>query len=523
MPKAAAKKKPVPVNAPPVPTMPVAQVQAPPPQPQANGTPLLAPSAPALPVVYDELLIQERSTASPLGPLSVEDVEVLLDWETEKAYQARMMGENPGSKPEAWIYGEVYHCLDTDKQKVRCWRNAGNRPFDQSWCDDLIHTILYGQWAGPHTIPGETVNCEIIRISKFGRVISGQHQMTALKLADEWLQKSRAQPGNAVEPKFPAWNGHEHPFIETLVSTGMSEDPRVLQTVDYVKPRTVADMLYTMELYRDKMPVERKEMTRILSSAIDVLWNRTETKGYKTHPEVVGFLERHKRLLKCVEHLFTENRASVDGGRKIGKLRLSPGQCSALCYLMGSNQSDATVKKLGDFDYGDVYRNESPPSERNLDWSYWDRAREFWARLGNDSDPGFDPVRVALRRLVDSEATSEENQGLGGRNDEKLAILAAAWDLFRDHNEALGVPFSDEDLEDGGALCLHYSDLDDKGNKLPPGEIKLIESADFHGIDSPQVTRKSKVAGSGPPEPPAPTREEIEKAMEEAAKRRAGK
>lgn len=461
-------------------------------------------------VVYDKLEITEYSSTSKHGPLTVEDVKTMLWWETEKEYQERMVKEVPSSKPEHWLFGDVYHCLNTKKEKVRCWNNANNRPFDMSWCEELIHTILYGHWAGPMMIPGETVNGETVRISRYGRVLSGQHQGTALVLAKEYLDIARSKPGYSDNPKYPAWEGHKEPVIETIVITGLSEDERVLRTIDYVKPRTTADMLYTMELFRQNSPVERKEMTRMLAAAIDLLWQRTDTKGYKTHPEVVGFLERHKRLLKCVEHIFVENSAKgADGGRKISKLRISAGHAAALCYLMACGSQKTT-------DYSDEYRNESPPSERNLDWSYWDQALDFWTCLAGARD--FIPVRMALGQLVDSTPDDENNQGLGGRMPEKLAILARAWERFKDHTSDKGPAFDNEDLAPDGQLCLTYTSVDSKGDPLPNGKIELVDIADFYGIDCPK--RAAKDPFRGQPEPPPPTKEEIERATEEALKRR---
>ena len=510
--------------------------------------------------------ITEWSSTSEKGPLTPEKIKMMLGWETEKEFQARMVASDPTSKPEHWLFGETgprnsltgefqpVHCLDTNKVKVVCWNNANNRPFDMPWSEDLIHTCLRGQWAGPLMMPGETINGETIRVSKYGRVLSGQHQGTACILADEWLQKYRLKPRKPGDPPpvdrlaqfgdgpYPAWEGHDHVVIETIVITGLSEDERVLRTIDYVKPRTTADMLYTMELYRDKTSTERKELTRMLSVGLDFLWTRTDAQGYRTHPEMVGFLERHRRLLKCVEHIFRENNSKglaspepcptcletgeLGGnicwrckgqkrvtipGRNISKLRLSVGQASTLCYLMGSS---------GPKTDGDLYRWGTPPEEKGLDWSYMDKAMEFWSRLAIDRS--FMQVRIALGRLVESDANNEDNQGQGGRLPEKLAILAKAWELFREHPPEGGEPFSDADLEPDGLLCLSYNDLDDKGNKLPDGQIKLLDVADFYGIDCPDVVQKPK-RGAPPTTPPAgapPTPEEIEKGKADALARR---
>jgi hypothetical protein len=443
-------------------------------------------------VVYDKVNLLEYSTTSERGPLTPSDIVDLLDWETEEQYQQRMVTANPGSTPEHWLYRDVFHCLNTKKRKVRCWNNANNRPFDEDWCEDLIHTALNGQWAGPLMMPGETVNGETVRISRYGRVLSGQHTLTAFKLADERLQESRTRPDNAADPKYPAWNGQEQVVLETIVVTGLSEDERVLRTIDYVKPRTVADILYTMPLFRERVPVERKEMTRMLSAAIDTLWDRTKAQGYKTHPEVVGFLERHRRLLKCVEPVFILNKKEATGGRKISSLKLSPGMCSALLYIMGSSGSKTD---------GDFYRNEFPPSEKCLDWSMWDKALDFWELIAKDNS--FMQVRRALSLLIDSSPTNDGNLGLGGRLNEKLAILSNAWDRWKSHPDGAPDPFEESDLAEGGILFLNYIDVDSNGNQLPDGMVELVDLADFYGIDCPD---KIKVN-----DPPPPTRDEIDR------------
>ena len=250
----------------------------------------------------------------------------------------------------------------------------------------------------------------------------------------------------------------------------------------------------------------------MLASALDLLWTRTATKGYQTHPEVVGFLGRHRRLLECVGHIFIENSAKgADGGRKISKLRVSPGHAAALCYLMGCGSEETT-------EYSDEYRNESPPSEKNLDWSYWDQAQDFWACLASSRD--FIPVRTALNRLVDSSVENDDNTGLGGRAPEKLAILAKAWQRYRDHKPSAGPAFDNGDLAPpDGALCLTYTSVNNKGEPLPVGRIDLVDVADFYGIDCP----RQGVANDpfrGQPDPPAPVGDDYERLKEEARARR---
>ncbi len=474
------------------------------------------PTAPERKLVYKKLDIREFSTASEHGPTTPEWWKVVLKWETEEEAQERQMKLYPGTTKDNWAFGDVYHCLDRQKRKVRCWNNANNRPFDQGWCDDLIHTLLVGQWAGPLTIPGETVNGETVRISKYGMVLSGQHQGTACILADEDLQKSRIRMNQTVnstqsrvgqgqtttkidgpvesESEYPAWDGHEHVVLETIVITGMSEDERVLRTIDYVKPRSTADMLFTMPLYRKRNSVERKELTRMLASALEMLWDRTDTRGYKTHPEMAMFLDRHKgHMLDAVEHVFMENLPFAEDGRLISKLYVNAGHASAMAYLMGSS---------GPKTNSDVYRTLGPPAEKGLDsqgkkfeldWSLWDHALLFWlllARAGSmdpkRKDLRFEIVRKKIGLLLTSDEDSENNQGLGGKPKEKLAVIAKAWDIWKELPPDHDTPFSEADLEPDGELNLSYTRVDATGKELPDGQVALIDQADFGGIDLPE-------------------------------------
>lgn len=497
-------------------------------------------------VKFPKLKITECSTtADPeeggRGPLTPEEWKHLLGWETETQYQVRKMQDDPGSSAEKWELREEYHCKNTKGEKVRCGKNPNNRPFDMVWCEHLIQTVLTGTWAGPHTIPGETVNGETVRIGKYESVLSGQHQGTAVILADEKLQLDRAREDYTPEnAKYPFWNGHDHPFIETILITGLSEDERVLRTIDYVKPRTAADMLYTMPLFRDNTSQQRREMTRMLSAAIDVLWKRTKALGYKTHPEVVGFLERHRRLLEFVEHLFTENSVeAAEGGRKISKLKLSPGTCAALGYLMACSGSD-------DDDYGERYRNGDPPSEKFLDFSMWDKATEFWTRMAGGMS--FIPVRYMLQNVLPMTSPynypDPMNLGNGGQEDEKLAVISKAWQVWKEHpglhGDDKGIPVFDQvrnpdgsisfpDLQVGGRLYLSYTNLSKErivnlppgadgekkkksigGKPMPDGKIRLIDLADFSGIDYFDETGDPDPDIDGQPEAPAPSPEEIE-------------
>ncbi len=109
---------------------------------------------------------------------------------------------------------------------------------------------------------------------------------------------------------------------------------------------------------------------------------------------------------------------------------------------------------------------------------------------------------------------------MSGKIDEKFAILSKAWQVYKDFPlESDEMPFTKDDLKPDGLFKLSYSDLDDKGNKLPDNQIKLLDEADFGGIDCLEQESKARKIVKALPMPPIATREEIERAKAEADKR----
>ena len=472
----------------------------------------LAPQAvvTARPIKYPLLAVDTFTGANAMTEALVKK---LIGWETEAEFGARM-GRATGTAPSAWKFTDavrdtttgksIEFVVDMDGNKAVMWHNTENRPLDLTWCKSLAEgEILERHWAGELTIDGTitgtfgsgdpaepmppievggrmykdgdaielprgTVNGSTICISRTGQWKSGQHSGVALIFACQLWRKNPL--------KYPGWT--TEPVIETIVVSGVSDDRDVAMTVDNVRPRSETDVFYTSGLFDDKLPSQRKEYARMLATAADFLWDRTDTQGYRTHSEVVAFVDRHKHLLQCVAHLFEEN--PKDGGRPISNLRLSPGQSAALCYIMGCSETD-----------GDVYRNGNPPSEDMkherkavVSWSNWEKAREFWAKIGAHAT--FLPVRAALQRLVDSDQESETNVGLGGRQSEKLCVLAKAWAAY-----AADIEIFEEDLR------LRYSapHTDNAGKYHPPA--LLDDAADFGGIDVPPVGGKDVADGTG--------------------------
>lgn len=516
------------------------------------------------PVIYPEVRAEVCHGAN---AITEADADTILDWVPESEFQRRKQKEQPGTEANAWTYGDVYMLRDasttTDKgvpngEKVRCLNNLDNRPFDERWSLGLTQTILKFQWAGtitisdviqqvygqpdvgmqPWTAPdgktyqigdliemsAGTINGSSIGLSRTGRVESGQHSLCALKRACQMYR-------NAPKGTYPEWDEYlsKHadrhnfgkyapgPVIETILVTGLSEDRRVLMTVDNCKQRTEADVFYTSDIFVKLRgnPGKRQEMSRMMAACVDLFWKRTDRKGYKTHSEVMQMVVDHPKLIKAVEHLFTENSEAlrnddgkVIGGNLISHLGLSAGQAACLCYLMGCSASD-----------GDEYRNGKPaPKEKKLDWSRWDKSKEFWAMIG--SHEGMEPLRRALlTKIISGGDVGEDGIELSGglAQRSKLCLLAKAWKTFAEERTR----FTELDLQEGGCLHLRYSPASSKTVKQADGSDKVIESqaelledpADFGGIDVPQ---RGDTDGETKPK----TKEELEREKEEIRKRR---
>jgi hypothetical protein len=379
----------------------------------------------------------------------------LLGWETEDEYKERT-GDKGARFDEITL-------TDVEGNRVRCWNNSHNRPFSDTWAYRLAQTVLNRQWAGPITMPGETINGETIVIGNRGAVESGQHRLIGLVLSKQmWGSDKQKEHWQTL------WK--TEPVLETIIVYGVSESARVLQTLDNVKPRSLSDVIYTSELFTDMTSVERKEGSRMLAAAIDLLWKRTEASSnhekYQTHSTSIGFFGRHKKLLEAVKDIFKLNE-----DRSLSALKLSPGMCAGALYFMASSVSDV-----------DTYRNEDPaPSEASLTFDRWEQAKELFGDIAADATK-VKPLRYAIGSLVDEDA------GGGGRTVEKLGLLAKAWVAT-----LAGGEMTAEDVQ------LEYAKDEDDVNHL-------INCPGFGGIDlGPSLDTEKSI----PPDP-----SEIEKQKE---------
>lgn len=349
--------------------------------------------------------------------INIAMARALLGWEDEGAYAERIMRERNAISKERFYYwppNKVPPGLEDNPDKAPEWlfkdlggnkvvltNNVGNREFKLPHCMSLAQDILNRRWK---------FNGESIIVGKTGITISAQHRLVALCLAgqiwggvdhDKWLSKWPSEP-----------------WIEALVVTGVDEDDDTIRTIDNVLPRTLKNVVETSPIFADLRPQAKRECSRMMSAAIDLLWLRTGAGAtingattYRTHSVEMDFVANHPRLADCVRHMHIENTGE---GRAISVLEISAGQASTMLYFMGSAATP-----------GDAYRDVPTPMDRNeasLDWQLWDKAKEFWFMLAADK-PAMTPLRQALQ-FVHPDTGKKKSAA------EKHAILAKAWGCF---------------------------------------------------------------------------------------------
>ena len=403
-------------------------------------------------VLYPEpkvkLLVKDKSMTAAMA-------KELLGWEEE------------GEKAR---FNDVYvHALKAVfGRKIRTTLNQHNRPWRVGNLLKLTQEILRGNWR---------LNGETRIIGQYGAVLNGQHTFAALiRAAELWAENPE---------DYPAWK--TEPTIETAVIYGISEDIEVVNTLDTVEARTLADAFCINPKFRDyysSLPEGKfRAATKALDSAVKLLWHRIgcEIDAFaprRTHSEALHFVERHLRLLECVKHILEE-----DEGGKIRSV-CSPGYAAGLLYLMGSYDSDS-----------DAYHTADDPTEELLNWDKWDQACDFWVQIAGEATETL-PIRQAISNLL------EKNGSI--RNAERWGLVCNAWQCVV-HDEEITA----EKIE------LAYKDIrDEQGNLI---SRVLDETPTAGGIDLGNPVKKDEATM------PQPSEDEIAKVEERKARARAKK
>lgn len=415
--------------------------------------------------VYDKVETKLFLRNSDLGPLTVEMLKDMIGWE-------ELSAEN-NNLEKVYLFED--QC--SPPNKVRLNRNARNRSFDYNRAMSYAQDKLNGNWSdsemgtGPDDEP-YTINGESIVIGRYGNVLSGQHRICGWIFADQIRQRDK----NKWEGKWP-----EPLTFEALVVTGISEDTKIVSTIDNVLTRSFADVLSTdPTMFADFIgangeririgAIDRKKMCKQTEAAVNFLWNHrlcmnnpqknafAASHGHRTNSEAREFLDRHPKLKECVRHIWQEN-----GGNNIGAF-MNIGYAAALLYLMGSSSSDA-----------DSYYSMEVPSEKKLKWDRWDKAKKFWTELSKAS---LAPPQGDLKVLVTAQrpGSRTELDGLyfsrgegGGSFQERCAVLCKAWKAYLENDKVVKWD-----------LKLKYKKVDKDD---PLAGMVLVEKTSMGGID----------------------------------------
>lgn len=349
------------------------------------------------------------------GPLTGEQAMILLDWVSEEDYNRYNQDLFPDQvsekgQPLEYKYDgpDGVDSLFTDRgakpQKVRCNNVVNNRWFDDRYTKGYMQTLLKKQWAGPLTFPGETINGETGIITRTGRVDSMQKRLVALVWACQEWEK---------DDYWKQWWPDGPPTMDCMIVFGVSEDPRVTRTLDLVQPRSEADQLYTGPAFRDLAKNDKRLVSRISQTTIDLLWSRTwdgskenTREPIRTGIAAMGFWDRHPKMQDCVRHVF-----NVDYKESfLATLKLPRGLCAAALYLMAASATDRDAY---------IPTDGVPPDESKIDWQYLEDAKQFMTDVAKNE---FDCLKEALKALCNPNDPSQT-----GSTEQKFAVLALAW------------------------------------------------------------------------------------------------
>lgn len=378
-----------------------------------------------------------KSVTPPPEPKSIKYEQIAVSiCKDEKAITAeqakKLLGwheETDNAKADGSQFKGDYDLVDMRGNKIRLLSNTINRSIYTGVVDRIKQEILRSRWK---------FNGEPVIIGKYGAVLNGQHSLIGLVLAQQTWQDNRSFRDDL----------ESEPVMAKLIVYGVEEDDETVNTMDTCKPRSLADVFYRSEFFKDIQGGSRKRLARIANFGVRELWERTgasrKKNKYRTHAESIDFLQRHPRLLECIKHVYEENCGKA---KKI-ETSMPLGEASACLYLMGSC---ATEREKED---GTGYSDTSSPNESFLDWEFWDKACEFFVMLGAE-DRKLLPFRQARGSMM--------LQGTY-RNEDRLVLMAKTWELW-----SAGEVFEMEDVHP------EYKEVN--------GVLALQEKINFGGID----------------------------------------
>ena len=341
-----------------------------------------------------------------------DDRKVVYSKKEVKVYYKDHLGWLKASKAKdllGWEETEGDDFLFKDRlgKKIKCLNNTSNRPFHLRLALDYMMDILNKRWQE---------NGDPMVIGKYGSIISAQHRLVALVLAEQ----ERGLQGRWKEE----WE--EAVSMPTILVLGIEETDEVVNTNDTGKSRTDSDVLYRSAPFQSFVPSARKPLASLTAHAIRMLWHRTGSDNdafavTKKHSIILDFLNRHPSLLDYVVHLRTESEKKVTGpdgeDTAVNPLKTvtAPGYAAALAYLMATSDSD------GD-EYANRIRAGDYPTEAMLNFRNAKKAKEFFTAIGKGT---LFQVIQAISELQGPEGQNVVTRGA------RFTILAKAWARFK--------------------------------------------------------------------------------------------
>jgi len=438
-------------------------------------------------IKYPKITVINK-TADGEGPLTPDEVKEIVGYCTDPI-TAKVNGF---SEKEP---------LDTLPDGTKFWflYNTKNRPYYPAIARSYAQSILTGKWEanGESAVIGKTAEC-----------LSIQHRAGGLLIAE-------AERAANPETWEHLW-GEGPVTMPTILVFGVEETDRVVNTMDTGKGRTGADMLFRTEIMLQAFPNKqtRRVAGNIVTNAVKMLWDRMGVKQHSFTPqlnqaELHDFLIRHPKIVEAAAHILEED--TYEGEKKRGRVSstiLPPGYAAAVLFLMGVSDTDGDeYNHVGDIDN---YK-KTVPTQDGMDLGKWDKAAKFWSQLVDQNNTNLSGVRQAflllqdkfmgrglpegMEPLTDDSGAVIEAEGCHPSIDEKLIVLARAWNLYKK-----GKPVKADD-------CLPEVDsvkFDKNRRRKIVGELP-----NFGGVDVPKVGKMSET-----PDDPDNT-EEVEEGTEQ--------
>jgi hypothetical protein len=447
--------------------------------------------------------------------LTAEAAKDLLGWsETEKPTKDT-------DKDVSSIYEGAY---------VTMGNNSKNRYITNSTVYEYMQDILNGKWR---------FNGETIVISKTGMILSGQHRLLALILADKRWHGDQKQHYLEKWPDGP-------PIMETLLVKGIEETDDIFQTMNAGKPMGPAETLYRSEYLKKVAPAKRKAIAKMSEHAVKLTWHRTGANNdafspKQTNSEFMDFVSRHGKLFKAVEHIYTENTGNNKDA--ISGEYISPGYASSMMYLMAASMSDINkyhkVASNGSkaipsewhessLDFNKVlyeYKNKHEETDKdgkkhtittNVKVTIMDAAREFWTQLANASSDVSKYVKKAITMLRPPASDNYDPKDDPITRAEKMVVLINAWLAY------LAAVVETAHIKEQGMRARKEMEL--RAVKMTPAKLKpkyktvndrsvMTDVPTIGGIDigDPNDSEELEKAIRAMSEPPADEKAEIEK------------